>query len=170
MVRDRPTWLLTHRPIWAIVKAAKHYRKATAMPAKAVEDTNKTLQIALRLGNRGVLPPAIELVLAGHLHRFQSVTFASGRPPVLIVGNGGTRLDNDRPTGPFTAPVDGVEARIVSENVFGYLAATLAPDGRWTGTWHGEAAHRKKGETSRPAAACGTAQQRHGSLCVLDTR
>ncbi len=164
VVRNKPTWLVTHRPIWAVIKAAKRYRKADRIPAKAVVDSNRTLQIALRLGNGGALPPSVGLVLAGHVHRFQSVTFASGRPPVLIVGDGGTKLDSDRPTGPFIAPVDGAEARIVSENVFGYLTATLAQDGSWTGTWHGTVAHSKKGSVT---AACGTTQQRKGSLCVL---
>lgn len=168
MVRDKPTWLVTHRPIWAVLKAGKAHKKSPGTPVKKVVSTNKTLERALRVGNGGALPSSIGLVLAGHLHRFQSVTFASKRPPVLVVGDSGTKLDTEHPTGPFAARLDGEMARVLSENMFGYLAATVDRDGRWRGRWNGARADRKKGKTGRKEAACGTDQLRNGSLCVLD--
>jgi hypothetical protein len=168
IVRDKPTWLVSHRPIWAVVKAGKRHKKSPEKAVQKVVDTNKTLQLALRLGNGGALPPSVGLVLSGHMHRFQSVTFASKRPPVLIVGDGGTKLDTERPTGPFVAAIDGETARVLSENMFGYLATTVARDGSWRGAWHGTVTHRKKGTMSRKKAVCGSDPLRSGSLCVLD--
>lgn len=170
MVGKKPTWLVTHRPIWAVHQASEKDKKFRDKPVKNAVINNKTLQLALKLGSGGTLPPSVGLVLAGHLHRFQSVTFASGRPPVLIVGDGGVKMDTDKPTGNFVATVDGANARVISENMFGYLAATVNRDGSWSGGWNGELTHRKKGYTARKNATCGTETLRHGSICMLGER
>ncbi len=70
-------WLLSHRPIWAIGRKF---------------NLNQTLQQALA-SSGGRLPPAIELVLSGHLHLFELLSFTDQRPLQLVVGNGGTTLD-----------------------------------------------------------------------------
>jgi hypothetical protein len=50
---------------------------------------NATLQAA----SMNSLGPSIALVLSGHLHLFEALSFAADRPPQLIVGHGGTTLD-----------------------------------------------------------------------------
>jgi hypothetical protein len=70
-------WLLSHRPIWAIGRKF---------------NLNQTLQQALA-SSGGRLPQGIELVLSGHLHLFELLSFTDQRPLQLVVGNGGTTLD-----------------------------------------------------------------------------
>jgi hypothetical protein len=91
---------------------------------------NATLQAASSDG----LVQAITLVLSGHLHLFEALSFGAGRPPQLIVGHGGTALD---PT--ITLPFVGREVGGVrvthgmALDRFGF--ATLEPsDHGWTAT------------------------------------
>lgn len=74
------TWLITHRPMWGILRSGP--QGSTVL--------NYTLQQAS--GNR--LPASVSLVLSGHEHLFQAVTFADGLPPNLLIGSGGTELDD----------------------------------------------------------------------------
>ena len=61
--------------------------------------TNPTLEAAS--DNR--LPAGIQLVVSGHLHTWEALTFADGRPPQLVAGNAGTSLDP-----PITTPLAGL--------------------------------------------------------------
>ena len=72
------TWLVSHRPIWAVRPAKDSH----------VEVLNATVQQALS----GPLPPAIDLVLAGHIHLWEVLSFTGPRPPQVVVGTGGTKL------------------------------------------------------------------------------
>lgn len=74
-------WLLSHRPVWVLGK--ERY------PPPDEFEANRTLQVAS--GND--LGPSISLVLSGHVHLLSYFAFANGRPPQLVVGTGGTRLD-----------------------------------------------------------------------------
>jgi hypothetical protein len=53
-----------------------------------VEVLNVTVQQALS----GPLPPGIDLVLAGHIHLAEVLSFTGPRPPQVVVGTGGTKL------------------------------------------------------------------------------
>jgi hypothetical protein len=77
------TWLVHHRPLWAVGQSPREPGPA------GLFRTNPTLQAAS--DNR--LPVGIQLVLSGHIHLWEALTFADGRPPQVVVGNGGTRLD-----------------------------------------------------------------------------
>ena len=44
--------------------------------------------------------PDVALILSGHLHMFQALGFADGRPPQIVTGNSGTELAR-RIRGPF---------------------------------------------------------------------
>lgn len=75
------TWLLTHRPVWGILRSG----------ARGSVVLNYTLQQAS--GNR--LPAPISLVLSGHEHLLQSITFEeNGFPASLLIGTGGAELDD----------------------------------------------------------------------------
>jgi hypothetical protein len=78
------TWLLSHRPIWGV-------RPTKKKDGSEVEILNITVQDALREA-LGALPPQIELVLTGHIHLAELLSFAGGRPPQMVVGTGGTLL------------------------------------------------------------------------------
>ncbi len=74
------TWLLSHRPIWAL--------RPTVEDGSEVEVLNVTLQEALP----GPLPRAVELVLTAHIHLGEVLSFSGRRPPQMVVGMGGTKL------------------------------------------------------------------------------
>ena len=73
-----PTFLLTHRPMWAL--------EGTLTGGTLT--INRTLQAAE--GNPRTLD--VQLVLSGHVHLFEALTFADRRPPQIVVGTGGDTL------------------------------------------------------------------------------
>jgi Calcineurin-like phosphoesterase len=77
------SWLVTHRPLWGVGQSNR------AKEGPSLFQLNATLQAA----SANDLPPSITLVLSGHVHLFEALSFAAGRPPQLIVGHGGTALD-----------------------------------------------------------------------------
>jgi Calcineurin-like phosphoesterase len=84
MVSGR-TWLAMHKPLWAPLPPGR----GDAHDGRVPTDLNPTLQAAS--GN--ALPAGIEAVLSGHIHLFQALGFADGRPPQFVLGTGGTELD-----------------------------------------------------------------------------
>jgi hypothetical protein len=124
LAADRLTWLIGHRPIWGVDQGAS--------PGQ-FDISNAALQQALRQSSGGSLPASVQLVLAGHMHRFEAVSFETGRPPQLVIGNSGTQLNDNPLAGPFTADVDGEAAKGLAANEFGYLDIRLRPTGDWLG-------------------------------------
>jgi hypothetical protein len=89
-----PTWLVHHRPLWAVGQSARESGPA------GVYRTNPTLQAAS--DNR--LPTDVQLVLSGHVHTWEALAFADGRPSQVVVGNAGTTLDP-----PLAAALTGLD-------------------------------------------------------------
>jgi hypothetical protein len=116
------SWLLTHRPVWAMAQADL-----------AGMTSNQTVQAAIR----GQIPGNLDLVLSGHLHDFLSYEFGPERPPQLVVGTGGDTLL--RLT---TAPIVGTEIdgmpvrRGFADARFSYFVMQRNADG-WDGTLYG---------------------------------
>lgn len=79
------SWLVTHRPLWAL----DLWR--IGLPEPQLHAINATLQAAS--GN--TLPPGFSMVLSGHVHAFEALGFADRRPPQLVVGTGGSLLSED---------------------------------------------------------------------------
>ncbi|HEV8240192.1 MAG TPA: metallophosphoesterase [Thermoanaerobaculia bacterium] len=137
---ERPTWLIGHRPIWGAEGTADGPPYAcdnqpgtgTAQPYGVL---NRTLQCALDAPTAAALLPKLDLLLAGHMHRFESLDFAqgSGRPRTLIIGNGGVLEDTDPPTGSFSQLVDGVSASGLAVEQFGFVTFTRDAAGAWRG-------------------------------------
>jgi hypothetical protein len=69
-------WLVSHRPVWGF---------------KNKSQLNATLQAALGQWN-GKLPPGFTLAVAGHIHIWETLSFADQRSPQFVIGNGGTSL------------------------------------------------------------------------------
>jgi Calcineurin-like phosphoesterase len=122
-MRPAYTWLATHRPIWDVVDIGQ--------PALATG--NATLQAAIR--NR--LPSAVTLLLAGHVHLFEALSFAQSRPAALVVGNSGTSLDRaiTQPLAGLDVDGDTISAATTLRR-FGYVTMEAAGED-WTAEVHG---------------------------------
>jgi hypothetical protein len=116
-----PAWLVSHRPIWGAVSGP------LGIPAGG----NATLIAAV---DKRPFPPAVRLMLAGHIHSFEAINYTGATPPQIVSGTGGDNLD--------TTPADlkgtifqgssGVTVKDgMSINGFGFLLMTKLKD-RWT--------------------------------------
>lgn len=94
------TWLLVHRPLFGIFGAPRDPSARAAPGPAPIVPINATLQAAWA----AAAPRAPELVLSGHVHLFEALSFhdeasvakgavARGRPPQLVAGMGGTLPD-----------------------------------------------------------------------------
>ncbi|MCG8461501.1 MAG: hypothetical protein MI919_34905, partial [Holophagales bacterium] len=145
------TWLLTHRPTWAVDGS------------NSVAVTLETA-FANALANLGLeAPPAgLTLMVAGHMHIFQSATFpaGSGRPPQLVVGNSGVKMYEPDPEGAYARTIDGLEAQGLAFAHHGFLdISTFDPA---TGAWTGQIVNPAKNEVY---ATCDSSAP-GGSICV----
>lgn len=113
------SWLLMHRPLWAL-----------AQGNKTGQMLNQTLQAAIK----GRVPAGLDMVVSGHLHDFTSYAFGPKRPAQLIVGTGGDTmltLSNEKLVG---APIDGMKtSRGFALERFGFFLMERQKDG-WAGT------------------------------------
>ena len=117
------SWLLTHRPFWALVQGED---------AKPGSTLNATEQAAIR----DIVPSNLDMVLSGHIHDFTSYDFGPSHPAQLVVGEGGD--SNQAITQPLAAGivVDGAKLRrgfAIAD--YGYLVLHRTNEG-WSGTVH----------------------------------
>ena len=145
-----PAWLVTHRPIWGV----------TQRTVESGTTINQTLQTALAGTGSGKLPAPVILSLAGHIHRFETVTFRDGGPPQIIIGNSGVKLAKGSPRGTIPAfDIAGRKAFGNAAHKHGFMAIHYQPDG----SWHA-AVFRKNG---RPMATCSSTNSPAKAVCVL---
>jgi len=121
-------WIITHRPIWGLVPVAR------VPPLNPVEiGINATEQAAVR----GQTLDGVQMVVSGHIHDFQSLSFGPSRPAQLVVGTGGDVGEpSDIPrirSGPRT--VDGDAADFFTFDRFGYLLLERQGED-WAGAFH----------------------------------
>jgi hypothetical protein len=162
-------WLMGHRPPWGVEGTAStppsdcNNQPGTGA-AQPYASMNRTLQCAFASAAGSMLLPKLKLILAGHMHRFESLTFAAGssRPPLLIVGNSGVLEDTSPPTGSFSQAIDGQQASGFSLAQFGFVQMERGAGGAWSGAVL----------TPDPAAwsaalpACGSSPTPGAFLCV----
>ena len=93
---------------------------------------NQTLQASMR----GRLPASLTLLLAGHVHLFEGLAFEPRRPPMLLVGNGGTALDDAITQSLVGMTLDGATLTTAKTlATFGYV--TMEPVGsNWRAIVH----------------------------------
>lgn len=106
------SWLMIHRPMWAFAEALPLGKSALVFP----------LNLTLQSASANALPLAVQLVLSGHVHLFERVSFTSRRPSQFVVGNSGTRLDSD-----FTTSLSGLVIGgepVASDTVLGEFGYT----------------------------------------------
>lgn len=113
------SWLLTHRPVWALAQGNQ--------PGKPL---NLTEQAAIK----NHVPRGLDMVLSGHLHDFTSYAFGPERPSQLIVGVGGDTMLDLANTPLAGADIDGMKTRKgFALERFGFFIMERDGDG-WTGT------------------------------------
>ena len=117
---------MTHRPLWGFQKGSE-------------KSLNQMLQIALQNRNDKQLPKSIALLLAGHMHVYESLTFdaSTGRTPQIVVGNSGVALSNHPKDKTFSALIEDSTAQGNALQQFGFLSVKLKPNSQWTGTMFG---------------------------------
>ena len=121
-------WIVTHRPIWGIVPVVR------VPPLNPVEiGINATEQAAVR----GQALGGVQMVVSGHIHDFQSLSFGPDRPAQLVVGTGGDVGEPaDIPrirSGPRMS--DGKAADFFTFDRFGYLLLERHGED-WVGAFH----------------------------------
>ena len=90
-----PAWLLTHSPFNAV-------RRDKTTGENKVDNTIQQEAVG------DILSPGIAMVISGHIHIFEALTFGQTNPerrPQLVVGTGGDKLAK-KPEKPIV--VDGV--------------------------------------------------------------
>jgi hypothetical protein len=94
------------------------------------QSINATLQTAIR----GQIPPALDLVLSGHLHDFTSYEFGPERPAQLIVGDSGDTLLPLGKAPLIGTEIDGIKVRkAFALERFGFFVLERTAVG-WDGT------------------------------------
>ncbi len=118
-----PIWMMTHRPIWGV---------ETNKPKVFL---NKMLQTAISLTTTGKLPESVTLSLSGHMHIYQTLTFPpdTNRPPQIVIGNSGVKLDKSAIKGNFQSEIDKTKANGNATDKHGFLTIQYNPNGTWQG-------------------------------------
>jgi predicted phosphodiesterase len=116
------SWLLMHRPIWALAQG--NLASATI---------NQTVQAAIR----GLVPAGLDMVLSGHLHDFTAYEFGPARPSQLIVGDSGDTMLDLAKTQLAGVVIDGMPVtKGFALERFGFFVLERNGDG-WNGTLYG---------------------------------
>lgn len=141
----KPTWLISHRPIWA-TQAYDGDKSTGCTNNDKYGCINQMMQQAINNQPTGALPPSINLVLTGHMHKFESVSFGAkaNRPANIIVGSSGVSLAGEQPNPAAKISIDGMKANVLTTNTqitsggqtygaYGYLDIQLGNNGAWQG-------------------------------------
>jgi hypothetical protein len=129
------TWLITHKPIWGFTNSKNKKTNERELGIR-----NMTLQAALEGQWKNVPPDGIELVLSGHIHLWEALSFEDGRSPQFVLGAGGTDLSHKLPKSKDLKgqKIGGTTiAAIASDNAFGYtLFEPSKHGGHWDATFY----------------------------------
>jgi hypothetical protein len=116
-------WLVTHKPVNGML--AKPGDRQVNIVA------NKVLQAALGADT----PAGVRMDVSGHIHFFQAVDFGGARPPQLVVGTGGDKLEGMPVANVAGADINGLKAlNAVTYSGFAYMVWDHAGDNVWSGT------------------------------------
>jgi hypothetical protein len=113
-------WFVVHHPVWGLKIPA------TADPGTPPAESPTEVTEAWEKSP----PKGIDLIVSGHTHLFELLSFDRGRPAQLVAGDGGTEMAL-----PLPARIAGLKLRgatlLSGENVheFGYTALTRTGDG-----------------------------------------
>ena len=131
--KAKQNWLVIHRPIWGIDKR-DDVGACGANPDDKYCHVTQTLRSADQATG---LSDGVDLVLSGHMHRFQAVSFKSkSHAQQLILGNGGVKLASLHPKTTKKLKIDGHKATVMGVKQFGYLSMALDKS-NWSGVLKG---------------------------------
>lgn len=101
-------WLLDHHPFWAL-KGSPNGQPPAPENAGLEEAWDKAT------------PKGIDMILSGHTHVFELLSFGGKRPVQLVAGDGGTKLEDRIPSEVKGLSIQGfMIAEGESEGVYGY--------------------------------------------------
>ena len=125
------TWLVTHRPIWGFTNSKDKSGK------RKLGIRNMTLQAALAQWN-GKAPDGIDLVLSGHIHLWEALSFADARSPQFVLGSGSTQLAHQITEQLVGQKIGGTKvASATTDQRFGYtMFAPSKGGGHWDATFY----------------------------------
>lgn len=107
----QPAWILSHRPFNALrYKADSGYRSEDDIQVQMIECKECRL------------PDPVRMIVSGHIHLFEALSFDKARPPQLVVGTGGDNLEDLPPQQGEGTVINGrkVERGLVFGR-FGYM-------------------------------------------------
>jgi hypothetical protein len=129
------TWLITHKPIWGFTNSKGQ-----------LGIRNLTLQGALKSKEWNGAPPAgIELVLSGHIHLWEALSFEDGRSPQFVLGSGSTELARKITEDLVGQKIGGTKvAAAATDHHFGYTIFTPSNEARhWDATYYDKDGKKK---------------------------
>ncbi len=104
----RNAWLVDHHPFWGV--------KNNRVTAR-IGPMSPLLDAAWEKAS----PKGIDLILSGHTHLFEIVSFDHGRPPQIVAGDGGTEMEEPILTSPNGMTVHGLAiSASQAKHEFGY--------------------------------------------------
>ena len=112
-IKAEHAWLVLHHPIWGL------------KGNPPVESPTEVTQAWEKSPVKG-----IDLIVSGHTHLFELLSFDQGRPTQLVAGDGGTEMAM-----PIPAKIDGLKLRGATllsgqdAHEFGYTALTKTAEG-----------------------------------------
>ena len=82
------------------------------------------------------MPSTIRLVVSGGILFLQALDFRGTRPPQLVAGTGGSKLETVAPDRAVPLRVNGAEvAKGITAITFGYVVWDKEATTKWTGTF-----------------------------------
>jgi hypothetical protein len=113
-------WFVEHHPLWGLKLAAK--AEPGTLPSESPTEVTEAWEKAPLTG--------IDLIVSGHTHLFELLSFDQGRPTQLVAGDGGTEMAM-----PLPAKIAGLKLRGATlksgqdAHEFGYTALTRTDSG-----------------------------------------
>ncbi len=119
-----------HHPLLGFAVEPDRYRTPRLQPG------NRGLQSVFSAINPLLMPPRIDILLSGHVHMWQQVSFSSPHPTQFVAGFSGTMEDAaalpaQLPPGATPAPGAVVEQHSSWTGGFGYMTMERTGPGRW---------------------------------------
>ena len=127
---NHQTWVQMHRPLWGVDGLDAGGSCGNDSSGKYCY-VNQTMQNA---NKHSPLPKSVNLIVSGHMHRFQFVDFKSKKhPDQLIVGNSGVKLSSLHPKTTKTLKIDNHTTTVMGIKQFGYMNISLNGNKNWVG-------------------------------------
>lgn len=143
------TWLLTHRPLWGVKAVAeeKEEEPTEQVPSDrkpyllTYANSKKTMQPLVGFNHtlqKSITPQlldSLQVVLSGHYHNFEALSFDKEVPPQLMVGNSGTKLEEEIKDSLTDLVIDGHTVRDSTYlHQFGFVMLEEYDRNEWTAT------------------------------------